>query len=102
MKAGILLTFFWLIIFSGLALAQGDENMGPKCQELAHKFSEDPKSLNEMELPQLQFCVTQTIKQRQKTNPPDLLRGTIIEPPVSTENTDMDAPAPSEHPDGQK
>lgn len=94
MKAGILLTFFWLILFSGLALAQGGENMGPKCQKLAHEFSEDPSSLNEMELTQLQFCVTQTIERRQKTNPPDLLRGTIIEPPASSNASDPKTPAP--------
>ncbi|GJL68709.1 MAG: hypothetical protein NPIRA06_13440 [Nitrospirales bacterium] len=99
MKAGILLTVFWLILFSGLALSQGGENMGPKCQKLAHEFSEDPNSLNEMELTQLQFCVTQTIEQRQKTNPPDLLRGTIIEPPMSSNGSDpktQASPQPSD------
>ncbi|HBP90936.1 MAG TPA: hypothetical protein PKK23_15755 [Nitrospirales bacterium] len=101
MKAGILLTVFWLILFSGLAFAQGDENMGPKCQKLAHEFSEDPNSLNEMELTQLQFCVTQTIEQRQKTNPPDLLRGTIIEPPMSSNPSDPNTQAPSQPSDIQ-
>lgn len=102
MKAGILLTFFWLILFSGLALAQGGENMGSKCQELAHEFADNPNSLNQMQLKELQYCISQTIQQRYKTNPPDLLRGTIIEPPVSIENPGMDAPDPSEHPNGQK
>lgn len=102
MKSGILLTFFWLMLFPGLALAQGGENMEPKCQNLAYEFSENPTSLNEMQLRQLQFCVTQTIEQRYKTDPPDLLRGTIIEPPVSTEHPGLKTPVPSQHPDGQK
>ncbi len=102
MKAGILLTFFGLILFPGFALAQGGDNMGPKCQKLAHEFSENPNSLNEMELTQLQFCVTQTMEQRQKTNPPELLRGTIIEPPVSSNAPDSKTPTPSQHPNGQQ
>jgi hypothetical protein len=102
MKAEILLTFFGLILFPGFAPAQGGENMDPKCQNLAHQFAENPTSLNEMQLRQLQFCVTHTIEQRYKTDPPDLLRGTIIEPPVSTENPGMKTPAPSQHPDGQQ
>lgn len=102
MKSGILLTFFGLILFPVFALAQEGENMEPKCQKLAHEFAENPEALNEMQLRQLQFCVTHTIEQRYKTDPPDLLRGTIIEPPVSTENPDMKTPVPSQHPDGQQ
>lgn len=102
MKLGILLTFFWLSLFSGLAFAQSSENMGPKCQKLAHEFSENPNSLNEMELTQLQFCVNQTIEQRHKTNPPDLLRGTIIEPLGSSSAPDKKTPASSQHSDGQQ
>ncbi|WNM56428.1 hypothetical protein [Candidatus Nitrospira allomarina] len=94
MKSGILSTFFGLILFPVCALAQGGENMEPKCQKLAHEFAENPESLNEMQLRQLQFCVTHTIDQRYKTDPPDLLRGTIIEPPVSTENPDIKPPTP--------
>ncbi|MGB5056432.1 MAG: hypothetical protein WBO24_18725 [Nitrospirales bacterium] len=94
MKSGILFTFFGLILFPVFALAQGGENMEPKCQKLAHEFAENPESLNEMQLRQLQFCVTQTIDRRYKTDPPDLLRGTIIEPPVSTETPDMKTPTP--------
>ncbi|WP_342347439.1 hypothetical protein [uncultured Nitrospira sp.] len=94
MKVKIHLTMVCLVLFPVLALAQGGENMGPKCQKLAHEFSEDPNSLNEMELTQLQFCVTQTIERRHKTNPPDLLRGTIIEPPVSSNGSEPKSPAP--------
>jgi hypothetical protein len=101
MKVKIHLTIVCLVLFPGFVLAQGGENMGPKCQKLAHEFAENPASLNEMQLRQLQFCVTQTIEQRYKTDPPDLLRGTIIEPPVSTENPGLKTPVPSQHPDGQ-
>ena len=102
MKAGILLPFFWLVLFFGLALAQEGEDKKPKCQKLAYEFADNPNSLNEMQLTQLQFCVTQTIEQRYKTNPPELLRGTIIEPPVSSEAPGMKIPAPSENPVDQK
>lgn len=102
MKGKIRLTIVCLVLFPVFALARSGENMEPKCQNLAHEFAENPASLNEMQLRQLQFCVTQTIEQRYKTDPPDLLRGTIIEPPVSTENPGMKTPVPSEHPDGRK
>ena len=102
MKANLHWSFLCLVLFSGLALAQGVEDMGPKCQKLAHEFADNPNSLNEMQLTQLQFCVTQTIEQRYKTNPPELLRGTIIEPPVSSEAPGMKTPAPSQHPEGQQ
>ena len=100
MKMGILLTLFGLILSPGFALAHGAENLEPKCQQLANEFAESPNSLNEMQLRQLQFCVAQIIEQRYKTDPPDLLRGTIIEPPLSTENPAQKTPVPSQHPDG--
>ncbi len=99
MKSGILLTLLGLILFPVFALAQGGENMEPKCQKLAQEFAEDPSSLNEMQLRQLQFCVTQIIERRYKTDPPDLLRGTIIEPPSSpVEVPGTTTPAPPQHP----
>lgn len=102
MKSGILVTYFGLILFPVLAFAQSGENLEPKCQQLAHEFAENSASLNEMQLRQLQFCVTHTIEQRYKTDPPDLLRGTIIEPPVSTENPGLKTPVPSQPPDDQQ
>jgi len=84
MKTGLILTSFWLIFFSGLALGETGESEVPKCQKLAHDFAEHPDSLNEDQLKQLQFCVAQTLKQRYETNPPELLKGTIIEPPPSS------------------
>ena len=102
MKIFVLWTSLWLGIFSGVALAEGVEREGSKCQKLAHEFADNPNSLNEMQLTQLQFCVTQTIEQRYKTNPPELLRGTIIDPPVSSDAPDMKTPAPSQHPGGQQ
>jgi len=102
MKELILWTSLLLILFSGLALAQDMEDMGPRCQNLAHEFADNPNSLNEMQLKQLQFCVTQTIEQRYKTNPPELLRGTIIEPPSSSvEVPGTTPPAPPQHPSVQ-
>jgi len=102
MKELILWTSLLLILFCGLALAQDMDNMGPRCQNLAHEFADNPNSLNEMQLKQLQFCVTQTIEQRYKTNPPELLRGTIIEPPSSpVEVPGTTPPAPPQHPSVQ-
>ena len=76
--------------------------MEPKCQKLAHEFAENPESLNEMQLRQLQFCVTQIIDRRYKTDPPDLLRGTIIEPPSPPVEVPGTTPlAPPQHPSVQ-
>ncbi len=103
MKAVLLWTSFWLVLFSGFAIAQAVEPMDPKCQKLAHEFSENPDSLNEMLLKELQFCVTQTIEHRYKTNPPELLKGTIIEPPSSAiEAPGTTTPVPSQDSDLQK
>lgn len=102
MKAVLLWTSFWLVLFSGFAIAQAVEPMESKCQKLAHEFSENPDSLNEMLLKELQFCVTQTIEHRYKTNPPELLRGTIIAPPSSPlEVPGTTPPAPPQHPSVQ-
>ena len=91
----------WLLCFSGLALTQAVEIQSPKCQELAKEFSEHSDSLNEDQLKQLQFCVTQTLKQRYESNPPELLKGTIIEPPASSLET-PDAMPPSQNHRRQK
>ncbi len=103
MKAALLWTSFWLVFFSGFDISQAVEPMEMKCQKLAHEFSENPDSLNEMLLKELQFCVTQLIEQRSKTNPPELLKGTIIEPPSSSiEAPGTTPPAASQNPGAQK
>lgn len=103
MKSAFLGTSLWLLFFSGLAFAESVETEVPKCQKFAHEFAENPDSLNEDQLKQLQFCVTQTLNQRYKTNPPELLKGTIIEPPLSSiEAPSTTSPAPSKNPDLQK
>ncbi|MDR4495067.1 MAG: hypothetical protein AB7P17_12655 [Nitrospirales bacterium] len=84
----------WLSCFSGLALTEAVEIQSPKCQKLAQEFSEHSDSLNEDQLKQLQFCVTQTLKQRYESNPPELLKGTIIEPPASSVETPATMPPP--------
>ncbi|MGD9851072.1 MAG: hypothetical protein AB7T38_07385 [Nitrospirales bacterium] len=84
MKTVIIGVSLWLFCFSGLDLAQAIGVDPAKCKKLAHEFSEDSNSLNEEQLKQLQFCVTQILKQRYESNPPELLKGTIIEPPASS------------------
>jgi len=98
-KGGTLMKELLLLplLFSGLALAENVETLGPKCQRYAHDFADNPDALNETQLKQLQFCITQTLEQRYKTDPPELLKGTIIEPPSSsTEIPGTPSPAPPE------
>lgn len=90
MKAIPLWTFFWLVLFAGMAEAVETS----KCQKLAHEFAENLDALNEMQLKQLQFCITQTLEQRDKNNPPDLLKGTIINPPSSSPEAPGTTPQP--------
>lgn len=102
MKGVLLCSFLCLVFFPRLTLAQQGEDMQPKCQNLAHEFADNPDSLNQVQLKQLQYCVSQTIEQRYKTNPPDLLRGTIIDPPSSSMAPGMPPPTPSQPPIGQE
>lgn len=103
MKAISLWTALWLVLFSGMAATEAAEALGPKCQKLAHEFADNPDSLNEDQLKQLQFCIAQTLKQRAETNPPEQLKGTIIEPPLpSIEAPGTTPPAPTHNPDAQK
>lgn len=102
MKAGFLWASLWLTLFSGLAHAETVEAEKLKCQKFAHDFAENPDSLNEDQLKQLQFCVAKTLEQRYETNPPDLLKGTIIEPPSSSiQAPGTTIPTPSQHPGGK-
>jgi hypothetical protein len=97
MKAIALCTSFWLVLFAGMAGAEAVETS--KCKKLAHEFAENLDALNEMQLKQLQFCITQTLEQRAKTDPPDLLKGTIINPPSSSPEAPGTTPqTPSPHP----
>lgn len=84
MKPVILGVSLWLLCFFGLDQAQAIGVDPAKCKKLAHEFSEDSDSLNEEQLKQLQYCVTRTLEQRYQTDPPELLKGTIIEPPASS------------------
>lgn len=98
MKSTLLWISLGLLIFPGMPAAEADEHSKLDCQKLAHDFSEDPEALNAMQLNQLQFCITQTIEQRYATDPPDLLKGTIIDsPPASNEDagTAPEAPSPN-------
>ena len=99
MKTTLLWTFFSLVLSSGFAFAEENQTLDPKCQKYAHEFSENPTTLNETQLKQLQFCITQTLEQRYKTDPPELLKGTIIEsPPSSSEAPGTTPPASSPNP----
>ncbi len=69
-----------LIMFADLAEAETLKKEQARCQQLAHDFAEDPGSLKVVRLRQLQFCINQTIAQREAKNPPNVLKGTIIEP----------------------
>jgi hypothetical protein len=97
MKAIALWTSLWLVLFAGMAVAEAVETS--KCQKLAHEFAENLDALNEMQLKQLQFCITQILEQRGKNDPPDLLKGTIINPPSSSPEAPGTTPqTPSPHP----
>jgi hypothetical protein len=81
-----------LILCSGVAVCEAVETLGPKCQKLADEFAENPDAMNETQLKQLQFCITQTLEQRYKTDPPELLKGTIIEKPLTSEGEPVTTP----------
>jgi hypothetical protein len=99
MKAALLWTSFYVVLFSGFTFAGVNEALDPKCQQYAHDFAENPDALNETQLKQLQFCITQTLEQRYKTDPPELLKGTIIDSlPPSLEDSDTKIPVPSQDP----
>jgi hypothetical protein len=85
MKRIFFIIFTVLILFFEIAAAQKLENSTQRCQQLAQKFAENPDSLTVDRLNQLQFCVTQTLAQRHASNPPPMLKGTIIAPPPSSE-----------------
>lgn len=80
MKTLFLAISFGLILFPIVTEAETVENPLPRCQRLAYDFAENPDSLKGDRLKQLQFCINQTLAQQEATDPPMMLKGTIIEP----------------------
>ncbi len=60
--------------------AKAGENALSRCQQLAHDYAENPESLKASRLKQLQYCINQSLAKRETTDPPTMLKGTIIEP----------------------
>lgn len=99
MKTAMLGIALGLVVLSGMTKAEAEESSGPKCQKLADEFADNPDAMDEMQLKQLQFCITQTLEHRYKTDPPDLLRGTIIEKPIPSDGKPATTPEnPSPNP----
>lgn len=101
MNAGLRWTSFLLILCSGMAVAEAEAAERTRCQKLATEFAEKPDTLTADQLKQLQFCVTQALKQRYETNPPGQLKGTIMDLPSSMEAPDTTPPVPSPPPADQ-
>ena len=79
MKIVFLGIFFGLLVTAETTGAQAQEIPTSKCQQLAHDFGNDPDALPVDRLQQLQFCINQILYQREASNPPAMLKGTIIE-----------------------
>jgi hypothetical protein len=91
--------FLGLVFCAGIAVAEEGDTRSPKCQKYAQDFAENSDLLNETQLKQLQFCITKILEQRYKTDPPGLLKGTIIEKPLSSDEESGTIPqAPSPNP----
>lgn len=84
MKNLILAVFIGLLVSPIVIKAETEHNPLPKCQQLAYDFSVNPDSLKGERLKQLQFCINQTLAKRESTKPPMMLKGTIIEPVLSS------------------
>ena len=85
MKTLSLAILFGLLLSPVVTIAQTEENPLPRCQQLAYNFAENPDSLKEAQLKQLQFCINQILAEQEATNPPTMLKGTIIEPLLPSE-----------------
>ena len=85
-----------LILFAVEGVADTGENTKRRCQQLARDFSENPDSLKVDRLKELQFCINQTLAQRNATVPPTMLKGTIIDPPPSSETETPSVPQQSD------
>ena len=84
---------FWAILFYG-TLVHAQEPPDSQCQSLAAKFGKNPDALSMNELERLRFCVNQTLEHRQKNLQDGLLKGTIIEPPTSSDSSPGTEPPP--------
>ncbi len=80
MKIVILAISMGLILSADLTEAQTAENFLPRCQQLAQDYSKKPETLTADRLKQLQYCINQSLAKRETTDPPAMLKGTIIEP----------------------
>ncbi|WP_454062876.1 hypothetical protein [Candidatus Nitrospira salsa] len=92
MKALFQAIFLGLMLFADLTHAATTEKEQARCQQLAQDFAEDPYSITMVRLRQLQFCINQTVAQRETRNPPTTLKGTIIEPLSSSESEPSSIP----------
>ncbi len=69
--------------------AETQENPVSRCEQLALDYSKAPDTLDIARLKQLQICINQTLAKREATDPPTMLRGTIIEPLSPSGNTSI-------------
>ncbi len=91
MKIAILALSIGLITSAEVAEAKTAESSLPRCQQLAHEYAKDPESLKEDRLKQLQFCLNLSLNKRVATEPPTMLKGTIIEPLVPSAGSSVPA-----------
>ncbi len=80
MKIVILAISMGLILSADVTEAQTVENFLARCQQLAQDYAKNPESLKADRLTQLQYCINQSLAKRETTDPPTMLKGTIIEP----------------------
>ena len=92
MKTVLFTICFGLIVSSGLAVAEKGEIPQSKCQQLASEYAKNPDSLEGERLKQLQFCINRTLAKRRTSNPPPMLKGTIVEPSSSSDSAPPSAP----------
>ena len=96
MKTVYLVVSLGLIVFAGVAEAEAEQKTLPRCQQLAQDFANNPDSLQADRLKQLQYCINQALTQQKATNPPRMLKGTIIEPLSSSETSSPTVPKNAE------
>ena len=96
MKTVYLVISLGLIVSAGVAEAETMEKTIPRCQQLAQDFANNPASLQTDRLKQLQYCINQALAQQKATNPPRMLKGTIIEPLSSSETSSPTVPKNAE------
>ena len=97
MKMVLFGIFFGLLVTTQITGVQAQEIPTSKCQQIAHDFGNDPDALPTERLQQLQYCINQILNQREASNPPAMLKGTIIEPlRPSEERKSTATPGPNE------